>query len=454
MRLPGFDYTRPLFYMVTLKRLAGGEAFSAVSPGGELVANEVTRAFRGAFAAFAAKWRCVESLTPYAIMPDHIHFLVKLKKADRQLSLTRLVSILRRDLTRAYWGALERAPAKLQAAAALCPPGAPLCPSGAAPVWPDRAPARSPAAALCPPGAALCPPGVALCPQGAAPVWPDRAPARSPAPAPLPPVFERDWHDWIVMRKGQLAAFNRYIVENPSRAALRRANARYFRRVGKVSFLGREWFAYGNPALLDLPALIPLKGHRATRPDTPEWNALLATASRIGPGGAGVSTFMSPLEKACGNAIARAGGAWVVLSPEGFSPRWHPPRQKEPFCARGRMLYLSLYEATTREPTNAELYARCHEMVDLALNLPTLPISMKKSKSRVEVEQWKDETFHSSTSTPTSTLPSLPILPISMKKSKSRVEVEQWKDETFHSSTSTPTSTLPSLPILPISTAK
>ena len=29
------------------------------------------------------------------------------------------------------------------------------------------------------------------------------------------------------------------------------------------------------------------------------------------------------------------------------------------------MLYLSLYEATTREPTSSELYARCHGMVDL-----------------------------------------------------------------------------------------
>ncbi len=91
---------------------------------------------------------------------------------------------------------------------------------------------------------------------------------------------------------------------------------------------------------------------------------MLARASRIGPGGAGVSTFMSPLEKACGNAIARAGGAWVVLSPEGFSPRWHPPRQKEKFCAAGRMLFLSLYEERAKQPTNAELYARCHEMVD------------------------------------------------------------------------------------------
>ena len=73
---------------------------------------------------------------------------------------------------------------------------------------------------------------------------------------------------------------------------------------------------------------------------------------------------MSPLEKACGNAIARAGGAWIVLSPEGFSPQWHPPRQKEKFCAEGRMLFLSLYEERAKQPTNAELYSRCHEMVD------------------------------------------------------------------------------------------
>ncbi len=333
MRLVGFDYTRPLFYMVTLKRLAERAAFSAIAPDGTLVANEITRAFRGVLGDFVAKWRCVESLTPYAIMPDHIHLLVKLKAVDKPKSLSVIVYQLRVALTRAYWASVAppRNAAKLQGLSLITSPCSLAQPRGNAAIL--GAPAR-----------------VEGAPRAA-----------------LPPVFEREWHDWVVMRKGQLAAFNRYIVENPRRAALRRANARYFRRVGKVSFLGRDWFAYGNPALLDLPALIPLKGHRATRPNTPEWEALLATAARIGPGGAGVSTFMSPLEKACGNAIAHAGGAWIVLSPEGFSPRWHPPRQKEPFCARGRMLYLSLYAATTREPTNAELYARCHEMVDLAL---------------------------------------------------------------------------------------
>lgn len=167
-------------------------------------------------------------------------------------------------------------------------------------------------------------------------------------------------------KRGQLAAFRRYIRENPARAALRRANARFFQQVAPVEFLGRRWFAYGNRALLDLPVLVPFKGHRATAEGSPEWNALVESAARIGPGGAGVSTFMSPLEKACGNAIARAGGGLVVLSPEGFGPRWHPPREKERFCAAGRMLFLSLYEATARQPTRKELYDRCHEMVDIA----------------------------------------------------------------------------------------
>ncbi len=184
--------------------------------------------------------------------------------------------------------------------------------------------------------------------------------------APSAPVFTRDWHDWIVKRDGQLAAFTRYIRENPERAWLRKRNAQFFGSVRKVAFLGREWFAYGNTALLDLPALFAVKGHRATKPGSLEWSALVDGCARIGPGGAGVGTFMSPLEKECGNAIASAGGKWIVLSPEGFHERWHPPREKERFCAEGRMLFLSLYPVLNRQPTNAELYARCHEMGDIA----------------------------------------------------------------------------------------
>lgn len=182
------------------------------------------------------------------------------------------------------------------------------------------------------------------------------------------PIFEHDWHDWIVKKHSQLTTFVRYIYENPERSWLRKQNKAYFGMVRKVTFLGCEWFAYGNTAILDLPILKAVKGHRATQPGSAEWDRMIDDCSRIGPIGAGVGTFMSPLEKACGNAIAMTGGKWVVLTPEGFHDRWHPGRRAERYCAEGRVLFLSLYPAMDRLPTKAELYHRCHEMGDIVVN--------------------------------------------------------------------------------------
>lgn len=341
-RLRGFDYKSPYFYMVTLKRLKGLAAFSEIGPNG-LVENAITRAFTAAIRGFHLKWRCCEEISPFVIMPDHLHLLFKIRAIPDRVALGVLVSQLAKALRNAYW----------QVVAADAATGKTL------PASPNRVACPNRAGWGGAPGLAGGAPGLA----GGASAPPRGQSRETPA---LRPIFDPTWHDWIVKKEGQLAAFRRYIRENPARAALRRANARFFQQVAPVEFLGRRWFAYGNRALLDLPVLVPFKGHRATAEGSPEWNALVESAARIGPGGAGVSTFMSPLEKACGNAIARAGGGLVVLSPEGFGPRWHPPREKERFCAAGRMLFLSLYEATARQPTRKELYDRCHEMVDLA----------------------------------------------------------------------------------------
>lgn len=178
-------------------------------------------------------------------------------------------------------------------------------------------------------------------------------------------LFAFDWHDWIVKGDGQLKAFTRYIRENPKRAWLRKLHRENFRRVGEVEFLGRKWFGYGNAALLQLPVIEPFRCSRKWRENGLEWNDAITRASRIGPGGAGIGTFISPCEKACGNAIAASGGKWIVLSPEGFGKHWHPSAKLEPFCAAGRMLFLSLYPEMARKPTREELYGRCHEMGDL-----------------------------------------------------------------------------------------
>ena len=316
-RLPKFNYRSPFFYMVTLKKRKGLPGFSRITgkskeqilcgasdvtlqqirtnPDAFLVRTAVTEALRKTIVAFALSTRCVDSITPVAIMPDHIHMLIRIRDTGDQMSLGSIVTLLMRKLAMAYWIALGEVP----------------------------------------------------------------------DPKDLRPVFEREWHDWIVMRKDQCRRFNRYILTNPFRAWLRQQNRIHFQSPHTLRFLGRTWYAYGNDMLLECPVLVPLKGHRRTLPDSPEWKALVAQSSRIGPGCAGISTFMSPLEKSCGNAIAKAGGGMIVLSPDGFGPRWHPSEKREPFCAKGRMLFLSLYPPVKRQLTNTELHERCHEMGEI-----------------------------------------------------------------------------------------
>ena len=363
-RLPGFDYKRPFFYMVTLKRvrvlqppvLQGGASappmvarrrgqlqngqlqnppFCTISDGGEVVANAVTRAFEAAIREWAAFWRSVESVLPYVIMPDHLHLLIRLAAVEKAVSLAVVVGDLRKRLNRAYWGAVGMLPAD-----------AGNCKTGAA----DAAPCKTGE-------------------QG-----------RGRGPVQNPPVLEPEWHDWIVKKRGQLAAFRKYILENPLRCARRRANRRYFTRARQITFRGKRYWAYGNEALLELPAIVAIKGHRrgvlpggaggmlpADAGNCKTAAALREAAARIGPGGAGLSTFLSPLEKEAGNTIIAAGGALIVLCMTGFGERWHPTERQERLCAAGRMLYLSPYAPQAAKLDKKEMYIRAHALADWAL---------------------------------------------------------------------------------------
>lgn len=337
-RLPGFDYKRPFFYMVTLKRAAGGKvAFCAISDDGRVVANDTTAAFERVIRGFHETWYCIEPIRYYVIMPDHLHLIIKMRDIEKRVSL----AVVARQLLKA----LER--------------------SVAGAVAPEAQLQNLP-----------------------------------------PPVFEYEWHDWIIKKEGQLAAFRKYILENPPRYALRRANRRFFTKARQIVFRGVRYWAYGNEALLDLPVIVAIKGHRrpleccaggatakpgfaaAPAPDfaampapgfagfaglapqagaAASAGAMMAAAARIGPGGAGLSTFLSPLEKEAGNAIIKAGGALIVLSMQGFGERWHPTEKQERLCAAGRMLYLSPYAPQAAKLDKREMHIRAHALVDWAL---------------------------------------------------------------------------------------
>ena len=323
-RLPGFDYKRPFFYMVTVKRRDGAaaEPFSAIAADGRIVASAITEAFLRVIEAFHEKWYCIEPIRYFVIMPDHLHLIIKVREIEKRVSLAVVVRQLIKALDRAYW-AVAGAERLLQNPAG----------GGQGVVLHDSL---------------------------------------------RESIFAFDWHDWIVKKGGQLAAFRKYIAENGTRAARRRAARQFFTRAREIAFQGMRYWAYGNEALLELPVIVAIKGHRRplaglVAPEAhPQGHlrgseALCAAASRIGPGGAGLSTFLSPLEKEAGNEIIKAGGALIILSMEGFAPRWHPSEKQERLCAAGRMLYLSPYEPRAAKLTRQEMHVRAHELVDWAL---------------------------------------------------------------------------------------
>ena len=335
-RLPGFDYKRPFFYMVTVKRRDGAAAapFSAIAADGRIEASAITEAFLRVIEAFHEKWYCIEPIRYFVIMPDHLHLIIKVREIEKRVSLAVVVRQLIKALDRAYWAVagaerLLQNPAGYDAERLLQNPAG----GGQGVVLHDSL---------------------------------------------RESIFAFDWHDWIVKKSGQLAAFRKYIAENGPRAARRRAARQFFTRAREIAFQGRRYWAYGNEALLELPVIVAIKGHRRplaglVAPEArPQGHlrgseALCAAASRIGPGGAGLSTFLSPLEKKAGNEIIKAGGALIILSMEGFAPRWHPSEKQERLCAAGRMLYLSPYEPRAAKLTRQEMHVRAHELVDWAL---------------------------------------------------------------------------------------
>ena len=340
-RLPGFDYKRPFFYMVTIKRREGAAVapFSAIADDGRILASAITEAFQRVIEALHEIWYCIEPIRYFVIMPDHLHLIIKVREIEKRVSLAVVVRQLIKALDKAY---LEVAGAErlLQNRAERLPQ--------------NRAERRQ---------------------QGQTGDGADRLVLHDSLSES---IFAFEWHDWIVKKSGQLAAFRKYIAENGPRAARRRAARQFFTRAREIAFQGKRYWAYGTEALLELPMIVAIKGHRGLSQGNvaPEAQrqyqirgekALCAAAARIGPGGAGLSTFLSPLEKAAGNAIIKAGGALIILSMEGFAPRWHPSEKQERLCAAGRMLYLSPYEPRAAKLTRQEMHVHAHELVDWAL---------------------------------------------------------------------------------------
>ena len=77
-RLKGFDYSRPYFYMVTVRCLAGMAALSRIVSPGKCELNAITKAFVHVIRGSHERVAGLDPIECFSVMPDHIHLLIKI----------------------------------------------------------------------------------------------------------------------------------------------------------------------------------------------------------------------------------------------------------------------------------------------------------------------------------------------------------------------------------------
>ncbi|HAS84077.1 MAG TPA: hypothetical protein DCS43_15700 [Verrucomicrobia bacterium] len=167
-------------------------------------------------------------------------------------------------------------------------------------------------------------------------------------------VWAPGYHDWAVWRRGSLNAYIQYIRDNPRRYCLRKAHPDLFRRINDLRHArlpeGEPWTGYGNLFLLDKPELYPLQVSRRIEPE-----ALQALREEmldcVRNGGVLVSPFISPGEKDIAHAALDAGGAVILMKPDGFPPYFKPHGKYFDLCLQGRLLILACRPPSTAATT-------------------------------------------------------------------------------------------------------
>lgn len=161
-------------------------------------------------------------------------------------------------------------------------------------------------------------------------------------------LFNEGFNDRPVYRRGQLAAFRKYIADNPRRYWIKKNKREFFRRVNRLVINGREYAAFGNFLLLRDPNCSWL--HISRRFSSEQKRRLEAEWSEtIRAGGVLISPFISCEERQWRDRAIAEGAKVVRLSAEGFGERFKPSGREFELCAEGRLLIIGAAEFSSRK---------------------------------------------------------------------------------------------------------
>ena len=163
------------------------------------------------------------------------------------------------------------------------------------------------------------------------------------------PLFAPEYHDRILKGKNQLAHMKRYILDNPRRLALKRANKELFTIHQEIRLGNYPCVAMGNIFLADYPLKQVVKcSRRLTQTEIDELKAECLEQAQQGV--VHITGAISEGEKQIARALRENGYPLIIVLQNGF-PKPDDPHYKyyKPSgvyfeaCAKGKLLLVEPY---------------------------------------------------------------------------------------------------------------
>ena len=186
-----------------------------------------------------------------------------------------------------------------------------------------------------------------------------------------PVLYEKGYHDRIINRPGMLENIKRYMKENPLRARIREECPRLMERQLHLWIGGREYAAFGNLFLLKYPIKEQVFFHRRDKQtglpteETETYREAHHRLLRLAEEGTVLITpGVSKGEKLVVDAALDARLPLILLQKEPITPYWKPSQRRFYACAAGHLLILAPWQVD-----DSSDYASFHQLNDYAREL-------------------------------------------------------------------------------------
>ena len=166
--------------------------------------------------------------------------------------------------------------------------------------------------------------------------------------------FQKGFTDSISLNKERWETLKAYVLDNPRRLLFKRKFRSYFRDRWEIRFAGRRAVCVGNILLLKKSWLQTVRFSSKYNEEQVRKNEMLWDEC-MRSGGALVSPFIHPKERAAYKRAIAGGGNVIRICDNGFPERFSPSREEFELMAEGRLLLISAqpYRMGKREMTRA-----------------------------------------------------------------------------------------------------